>query len=174
MKRIYSNIYPTRCNFTRFIYIWTLLYTFRVVPPPIIRSPYNCTYSIWHLSDRYCYLPLSRQVAVTVWQIPDAVGTVVRAPDDGWRYHPKRVEQFPDINKPCKVASCWIYLLLLLLLALQPTVGFILLSDFLPFCSFSTLLSPPSYSHYLQIFFNACNPSLPWSPSSSRTYRFPL
>jgi hypothetical protein len=30
-------------------------------------------------------------------------------------------------------------------LALQPTVGFSLLSDFLPFCSFFTLLSPPSY-----------------------------
>ena len=55
---------------------------------------------------------------------------------------------------------------LLLLLALQPTVGFSLLGDFLPFCSFLTLLSPPSYSHYLQIFFNACNPSLPWSPFS--------
>jgi hypothetical protein len=65
-------------------------------------------------------------------------------------------------------------LLLLLLFVLQPTVGFSLLSDFLPLCSFFTLLSPPSYSHYLQIFFNACNPSLPWSPSSSRNYRFPL
>ena len=29
-------------------------------------------------------------------QIPDAVDTVVCAPDDGWRYHPKHVEQFPD------------------------------------------------------------------------------
>jgi len=58
-----------------------------------------------------------------------------------------------------------ILLLLLLLMALQPTVGFSLLSDFLPFCPFFTLLSPPSYSHYLQFFFNACNPSLPWSPS---------
>jgi hypothetical protein len=36
-------------------------------------------------------------VAVTVWQIPDAVDTVVCAPDDGWKYHPKHVEQFPDI-----------------------------------------------------------------------------
>jgi len=26
----------------------------------------------------------------------DAVGTVVCAPDDGWWYHPKHVEQFPD------------------------------------------------------------------------------
>jgi hypothetical protein len=31
-----------------------------------------------------------------VWQIPDAVDTVVCALDDGWWYHPKHVEQFPD------------------------------------------------------------------------------
>jgi len=42
-------------------------------------------------------------------QIPDAVGTVVCAPDDGWWYHPKHVEQFPDTNELCNVASCWIY-----------------------------------------------------------------
>ena len=54
----YSNIYPTRYNFTQFIYIWKLFYMFRVVPLPIIRSTYNCIYSIWYLSDRYCYLPL--------------------------------------------------------------------------------------------------------------------
>jgi len=46
----------------------------------------------------------------TVWQIPDAVDTVVCAPDDGWRYLPKHVEQFSDINKLCKVASCWVYI----------------------------------------------------------------
>jgi hypothetical protein len=28
----------------------------------------------------------------------------------GWWYHQKHVEQFPDINKLCKVASCWIYI----------------------------------------------------------------
>jgi len=39
-------------------FIWKLLYMFRVVPPPIIRSAYNCIYSIWYLSNRYCYLPL--------------------------------------------------------------------------------------------------------------------
>ena len=27
---------------------------------------------------------------------PDAVDTVLCAPDDGWWYHPKHVEQFPD------------------------------------------------------------------------------
>jgi hypothetical protein len=35
---------------------------------------------------------------------------VVCAPDDGWRYYPKHVEQFPDINKVCNVASCCIYI----------------------------------------------------------------
>jgi hypothetical protein len=30
--------------------------------------------------------------------VPDAVDTVVFAPDDGWKYHPKHVEQFPNIN----------------------------------------------------------------------------
>jgi hypothetical protein len=44
-----------------------------------------------------------------VRQISDAVDTVVCAPYDGWKYHPKHVEQFPDINKLCNVASCWIY-----------------------------------------------------------------
>ena len=40
-------------------FIWKLLYVFRVVPPHIIRSANNCIYSIWYLSHRYCYLPLS-------------------------------------------------------------------------------------------------------------------
>jgi hypothetical protein len=29
-------------------------------------------------------------------------------------YHPKHVEQFPDINKLCDVASSWIYIGILL------------------------------------------------------------
>ena len=77
---VYSKIYPTKCNVIQFIYIWKLLYMFRVVSPPIIRSTHNCIYSIWYLSNRYCYLPLPT------------------------------VEQFPDINKLCNVASCWIYI----------------------------------------------------------------
>jgi len=37
-----------------------LYYMFRVVTPPIIRSTYNCNYSIWHWSNRLCYLPNGR------------------------------------------------------------------------------------------------------------------
>jgi len=52
--------------------------------------------------------------AVMVWQLSYAVDTVVCAPDDGWKYHPKHVEQFSDINKLCNVASCWIFIGILL------------------------------------------------------------
>ena len=106
-------------------HIWKLLYMFRVVISPIIRSAYNCIYSIWYLSERYCYLPLSWkswnwfECAVRGVRHPQhtqsssnsstiAAGssngltntrccTVVCAPDDGWNYHSKHVEQFPDI-----------------------------------------------------------------------------
>jgi hypothetical protein len=56
---IFQYISQTKCNVTQFIYVWKLLYMFRVVLPPIIRSTYNCIYSIWYLSHRYCCLPLS-------------------------------------------------------------------------------------------------------------------
>jgi len=49
----------------------------------------------------------SRQVAVTVSIMPDTVDTAIWA-DDGWRYHPKHVERFVDVNKLYIVASCWI------------------------------------------------------------------
>jgi hypothetical protein len=31
------------------------------------------------------------------WPLPDAVIKVIYAPDDGWSYHPKHVEQFTEI-----------------------------------------------------------------------------
>jgi len=110
---------------------------FRMVLPPIIRRAYNCIYSIWYLSHSY-YLPLSLkswnryECAVGGVRHPqhtqtgsnsstiavDSSNCVTNtrccryslcAPDDEWKYHPKHVEQFQDINKLCNVASCWIY-----------------------------------------------------------------
>jgi hypothetical protein len=46
--------------------------------------------------------------------------TVVCAPDDVWKYHPKHVEQFLDINKLCDVASCWMYEYIGILLGARP------------------------------------------------------
>ena len=43
-------------------------------------------------------LSLNLTLSITVWQIPDAVDTVVCSPNGGW-YQPKHVEQFPgEIN----------------------------------------------------------------------------
>ena len=42
------------------------------------------------------------------------------APDDVWKYHRKHVEQFPDINKLCNIASCWIYTYIGILLGAHP------------------------------------------------------
>ena len=50
-----------------------LLYMFRVVSPPIIRSTHKCIYSIWYLSNRYCYLPL-------LWKSWSCFGAVATAP----------------------------------------------------------------------------------------------
>ena len=52
----------------------------------------------------------SRQVAVTVLLMPDTVDTVTWAPDDGWRYYSKHVEQFTDINKLYIVAYYWTFI----------------------------------------------------------------
>ena len=49
--------------------IWKLLYMFRVVPSPIIRSANNCIYSIYATHSTLKpvpTLPRKRQVAVTV------------------------------------------------------------------------------------------------------------
>jgi hypothetical protein len=50
----------------------------------------------------------------------DAVDTVVCAPDGGWKYHPKHVEQFSDINKLRNFALCWLYLYIGILLVAHP------------------------------------------------------
>ena len=76
------------------LYFCNLLYMFRVVIPPIIRSKYNCNYSIWHWSNRLCYLPL--------WWSWNC------APDDGWSYHPKHVQQFLYIYM-CVCVYIYIY-----------------------------------------------------------------
>jgi hypothetical protein len=84
----YSNIYQTRCNVTQFI------------------SSGNCSTCVgWyhHPSSGTHKLYLQHLVFVTPLLVPAAIAagtsnqvTVVCAPDDGWWYHPKHVQQFPD------------------------------------------------------------------------------
>ena len=66
--------------------------------------------------------------------MPDAVDIVVCAPHDGWRYHPKHVEQFPEINKMCNVASCWIYISEYVLLVLATGVPLLHMWSFTHYC----------------------------------------
>jgi len=73
------------------LYFCKLLYMFRVVNPPIIRSTYNCN------SASGTGQTVSA-VAETVWPVPDVVITVICAPDDEWIYHPKHVEQFTEVQ----------------------------------------------------------------------------
>jgi len=47
------------------LYSCKLLYMFRVVAPLIIRSTYNCNYSIGHWSNCLCYLPLKLKLEVS-------------------------------------------------------------------------------------------------------------
>ena len=88
----YSNIYPTRCNVTQFILSQNCSTCFGWYHHP--SSGTQTTVST--ASGMVFVTPLLLPAAIAVWQIPDAVDTVVCAPDDGWWYHPKHVEQFSD------------------------------------------------------------------------------
>jgi hypothetical protein len=114
----YSDIYPTRCNFTQLILSGNCSTCFGwcLYPSPGARTTVSTASGISHTVTVICHycgrvgtglsvlwtlkpvptLPRQRQITVTVWLIQDAVDTVVRASGDGWRYHPKHVEQFPD------------------------------------------------------------------------------
>jgi len=99
---------PTRCDLFSLLNFCRQLYMFRVLTP-IIRSSYNCNYSFWYwltgsttMRSR-CWVGTDSCVWINSnsttradgsrpgWPVPEAVITVVRAPDDGCQ-HPKYVE----------------------------------------------------------------------------------
>jgi len=65
-----------------------------------------------------------------------------------------------------------VHLLLLLPLTLQPTVGFGLSNNVLPFFPICHQLSPSSHSQHLKISFYFLFPSFPGSSPSSRPFQF--
>jgi len=76
-------------------------------------------YTIYLFLENCCtcfrwYLHPSSGAHTTVLTVSGTCQTVtvntVCAPDDGWRYHPKHVEQFSRISKLRNVASCWKYI----------------------------------------------------------------
>ena len=57
-RKVFQSMTNKMKRYTVF-YFCKLLQMFRVESPHIIRSTHNCIYSIWYLSNRYCYLRLS-------------------------------------------------------------------------------------------------------------------
>jgi len=57
------------------LYFCKLLYMFRVVTPPIIRSTYNCNYSIWHWSNfgKCCVWSQLKMRGMELSLIPSAI-----------------------------------------------------------------------------------------------------
>jgi len=106
-------------------YISKLFYMFRVVTPPIIRSAYNCIYSNWYLSHRYCYLPLSwkrwnwfecAKAHSNQFQLFHDSGVTntrycrYRCMRSWWWMErlPETCRAVSRYNKLCNVAPCWI------------------------------------------------------------------
>jgi hypothetical protein len=90
--------------------------------PPIIRSAYICIYSIWYLSHRYCYLPLSWKSGIGLSVLWVAYGVTntrccrYRCMRSWWWVDvpPETYRPVSRFNKLCNVASCWIYIGILL------------------------------------------------------------
>jgi hypothetical protein len=105
-------------NVTYFIYFWILLYIFRVASTPIIRA-YITIQRIWHFWNHNYYLSVSwwTSISSTIatsssYDITSAnvVDIFMCAPDDGCVLHTKNELVFPEINKLCNVATCWIFI----------------------------------------------------------------
>ena len=123
----HKNIYPTRCNITQFIlsrncctyFGWYLHTSSRAqttvsTASGIYRNVIATCRFRGRVTTGLSVLWVAYATHSTLKQIPDAVDTDVCTPDDGWKYHLKHVEQFPNTNKLCNVASCWIYIRILL------------------------------------------------------------
>jgi len=120
---IYINNCPTRCNTKQSIYYSaSSLYMFRVSTTPIIRSTQNCNYSL-----RYCaatslqrgqvWLRWREVAAQKIWPVPEAVVTILCAPDDGCGWNSKHVEwTCRIIYRLLCVASRWTIICVLVVL----------------------------------------------------------
>ena len=99
------------------LYFRKLLHMFSVMPPPIIRSTCNCSYSIWHWSDGTCYLPLSwrSQIDSSTIAAGSSTSSSARCCNYSYMYSWWWVEVSPEtcravLQKCIKlyiVASCW-------------------------------------------------------------------
>ena len=88
---MHSKVLPTRYNVTQFFISRNCSICFGWILQPSSGAP-HCIYSIWYLSNRYCYLPLVDTVWCSWWWLEDP-----------------HVEHFTEIKKKLyKVAYCCI------------------------------------------------------------------
>ena len=80
-----NNVYKDKCN--RFVSIGH-----ETLPPSTIEGSSRDG----RVRTSHLYLT-SHTAFYEVCPVPDAVITVICAPDDGWSYHPKHVERFREI-----------------------------------------------------------------------------
>jgi len=83
---------------------------FRMVLRPTSGAQ-NCTYSVRNLSDQYCFQlltwPGEQQLAVLVWQIPDAECAVLSS--WWWTEKPSETYTASYRNKLRNAPCCWLY-----------------------------------------------------------------
>jgi hypothetical protein len=77
-------------------FIWKLLYMFRVVPPPIIRSANNWIYSIWYWFECAVHTQTCSNSSMIVAGSSNSVTNNRCCRYSCLRYHLKHVKQFPD------------------------------------------------------------------------------
>jgi hypothetical protein len=85
--------------------------------------------------------------------ICQTVTDICRYPDDGWKYHTKHVEQFPDINKLYNVAPCWVYEYIVILLGARPILHICRIKFKVRVCGieFSYFTDVKNYEHSAEI-----------------------
>jgi len=127
---IISVVKPIRCtNVSNIFYFWMTLYMFRTVFPSIIRSS---------------RLYIQQQAFVKQILLSACADSSICLFDDGWKDHQKHVECHS------KIKYIWYKLhLLLLLLTLQPWVGFGLFTNSVPLLSILDLRPPTNNFHPL-------------------------
>ena len=103
----YSSIYPKTCNFTQFILSgnFSTCFGWYLHPSSGAQTALSIASGISHAVTVICRYSGRVETGLSVLWVAYAY-----ASDDGWKYHPKHVEQFTDINKLCNVASFWIYI----------------------------------------------------------------
>jgi hypothetical protein len=100
IANVFSSITNKMQIYISYLFLWNALYV-SGGSPPIIRSSKTVYTASGTLSNLYCYLPLSWQVAVKVWQSIRCCIYSFWPPDDGRKNRLKHVEHFTEINKLC-------------------------------------------------------------------------